>query len=114
MELSNELVPLPADIEPVYEDKTDVLPQGFYYTSDERPIENSVGWIYTHLKDIINTVYNLENAGGCCGMDGHAGLNLICMNGHEFATEVSDCWTPHFVKVEPDKVFLMEGEKVLY
>lgn len=114
MLLSNELIPLPSEIEPVYEDKIDVLPQGYYYTSDERPIEDSVGWIYTHLKDIINAKYIIETAGGCCGKDGLDGPNLMCENGHAFGTEVSDCWTPHFVKVEPENVTLMEGEKVIF
>ncbi len=114
LELSNEIIPLPSDMEPVYKDKTDVLPQGFYYTSDERPIEDSKGWIYTHLKDIINAKYHPEKSSGCCGMDGLDGMNLLCLNGHEFATEVSDCWTPHFVKIEPEKVIKMEGERLLF
>ena len=30
---------------------------------------------------------------GCCGALGASGPNLLCANGHEVATEVSDCTT---------------------
>ena len=49
MELSNEITPY-LQIEPVYEDKTDNLPKVIYFTHDERPIGDLLGWICSHIQ----------------------------------------------------------------
>lgn len=41
---------------------------------------------------------------GCCGVDGQDGLNIFCSQGHDVGTEVSDCWTPHFVLIDQSKI----------
>lgn len=41
---------------------------------------------------------------GCCGPDGLDGPNLECPCGVAFATEMGDCWQPHVVAVDPDRV----------
>ena len=59
-------------------------------------------------------VYNLKNHSdinrfaGCCGSDGGNGLNKLCLNGHEVATEVSDCWTAHYVEFDCNKIIIEE------
>ena len=45
---------------------------------------------------------------GCCGSSGSDGLNKLCANGHEVATEVSDCWLPHYIEFDLDKVIVKE------
>ena len=47
---------------------------------------------------------NCNRFSGCCGSSGLDGMNKTCVNGHEVATEVSDCWTPHYMKINLDKV----------
>lgn len=45
---------------------------------------------------------------GCCGSDGTNGLNKVCINGHEVATEFSDCYMPHYIAFDTDKVTVKE------
>lgn len=45
---------------------------------------------------------------GCCGSSGLDGLNKLCANGHELATEVSDCWLPHYIAFDLNKVIVKE------
>src|SRR5262249_40013798 len=42
---------------------------------------------------------------GCCGMDGCDGMNLVCPEGHEVATERSDCWMAHAAWLDPAAAF---------
>jgi hypothetical protein len=39
-------------------------------------------------------------------MDGTDGINKLCANGHEIATEKSDCWMPTAVIFEKEKTIL--------
>jgi len=45
---------------------------------------------------------------GCCGSSGLDGMNKTCINGHEVATEVSDCYTPHYIGFNLKKVIIKE------
>jgi len=45
---------------------------------------------------------------GCCGSSGSDGMNKTCANGHEVATEVSDCYTPHYIGFNLKKVIIKE------
>ena len=45
---------------------------------------------------------------GCCGSSGSDGMNKTCVNGHEVATEVSDCYTPHYIGFNLKKVIIKE------
>ncbi len=45
---------------------------------------------------------------GCCGSSGLDGMNKTCGNGHEVATEVSDCWTPHYIGFNLEKIIIKE------
>jgi hypothetical protein len=62
-------------------------------------------------KDMINTHYHDDprRMSGCCGPSGIDGVNMLCVNGHEVATESSDCWTgPYYVELEPYKFIVVE------
>lgn len=58
--------------------------------------------------------YNLKNHKdrnrfvGCCGSSGLDGLNKTCVNGHEVATEFSDCYMPHYISFIIDKIIIKE------
>lgn len=45
------------------------------------------------LRDVMES----GTRNGCCGPDGCDGPNLSCVCGAVIATEVGDCWLPHFV-----------------
>ncbi|MES2485906.1 MAG: hypothetical protein V4581_08170 [Bacteroidota bacterium] len=45
---------------------------------------------------------------GCCGSSGSNGYNKLCINSHEVGTEVSDCWTPHYIAIDKEKVIAKE------
>lgn len=45
---------------------------------------------------------------GCCGSAGSDGPNKLCMNGHEVATEVSDCWLSHYIGFDLDAITVKE------
>ncbi|WP_427874729.1 hypothetical protein [Flavobacterium sp. MMS24-S5] len=72
--------------------------------------------IESNKNDIVVAIddYNLINHAdknrfyGCCGSDGTNGLNKLCINGHEVATEFSDCWTGHYIEFDDDKIFISE------
>ncbi|MGQ2984837.1 hypothetical protein [Flavobacterium sp.] len=45
---------------------------------------------------------------GCCGSGGTDALNKLCSNGHEVATEFSDCYMPHYTAFDTDKITVKE------
>ncbi|WP_163394242.1 hypothetical protein [Flavobacterium limi] len=47
---------------------------------------------------------------GCCGSSGLDGLNKLCLNGHEVATEFSDCWTDEYIEFDNNKVIIKEKD----
>ncbi len=45
---------------------------------------------------------------GCCGSSGMDGMNKVCTNGHEVATEFSDCYMSHYISVNMENVLIKE------
>ena len=41
---------------------------------------------------------------GCCGSSGSNGMNKLCKNGHEVATEISDCCTSTYLHFSLDRI----------
>ena len=77
----------------------DYIPEGFF-------IVKTKGSIIINIKDLINSNYhpNRSRLNGCCGYDGCEGVNRICINNHEIGTEMSDCWMPHYLELNPELV----------
>jgi hypothetical protein len=93
-------------------DGVDLLPEGCCWR-DDRP-GKSCGRFLLNLRDMVNTRYHPDGrrASGCCGLSGIDGVNTLCANGHEVATESSDCWTgPHHVELEPYTYIITELER---
>lgn len=44
---------------------------------------------------------------GCCGSSTFE-FNKLCKNGHEVAKEISDCWLPHYIEFDLDKIIIKE------
>ena len=88
------------------EDGKDHISQGFYTLSDGEYFTGTEGMAIVNLRDVMN-LKNHSDAGrlnGCCGLDGCDGINKLCENGHEVATEKSDCWMAQAVLFEADQV----------
>jgi hypothetical protein len=90
-----------ADVQPYVQ-------QGYYVISDGEFFTDTIGTVIINIADLLNAK-NHTNPGrlnGCCGLDGCDGFNKVCINGHEVATEKSDCWMPHAIFFEKDKISL--------
>lgn len=91
------------------EDGVDLIAEGCCWR-DDRP-GRTYGRFLLNRKDVVNTRSHDDprRVSGCCGPSGIDGVNLLCVNGHETATESSDCWTgPHYVELEPDTFIITE------
>lgn len=86
----------------------DYLPAGYYTvaTSDETPHGGHVGHFILNNTDATNICLheNRKQTSGCCGLDGMDGPNILCENGHEVGTKRSDCWTLHYIALDPTLV----------
>lgn len=84
-------------------DGQDYIPRGFYLIQEETAYEIIKGSIIINIKDIINSNHHSDRSrlNGCCGLDGLDGMNGVCLNNHEIGTEFSDCWTFHYVILNP-------------
>jgi len=105
--LTPELQRLPDESHTNEMDGQNYLPTGFYLKSDGTYFTHSKGKIIVNTGDLINANYHPDprRLNGCCGLHGCDGPNRICVNGHEIATEISDCWMPHAVLFECDTTY---------
>ena len=89
-------------------DKQPFVQKGFYAISDGEYFTDTEGSFIANVEDMVNIMdhYNKGRLNGCCGMDGTDGINKLCANGHEIATEKSDCWMPTAVIFEKEKTIL--------
>ncbi|RHW32129.1 hypothetical protein D1B31_21555 [Neobacillus notoginsengisoli] len=85
----------------------DFIPQGlFIINSDDVYPARIRNRIIINIKDLIHCKYHRDRRrlNGCCGKDGCDGNNLVCQNNHEIGVEISDCWQPHLVALDPNLV----------
>jgi hypothetical protein len=47
---------------------------------------------------------DISRFSGCFGSSSFNCLNKVCKNGHEVATEISDCWTAHYIEFDCNKI----------
>jgi len=84
------------------------VPEGGYtvVTTDDPPGWMATGRFLLNDADVpgIRPHDDPTRTNGCCGLDGLGGPNVCCEQGHEVGTERSDCWTLHYVALDPDRV----------
>ncbi|MES2775341.1 MAG: hypothetical protein V4722_14295 [Bacteroidota bacterium] len=87
-------------------DRQPFIQPGFYTISDGDYFTQSEGKTIINAEDLINVMNHTDKSRliGCCGLDGLDGPNKICKNGHEVATEKSDCWMPRAIIFEEEKI----------
>lgn len=95
--VTRALSQLPDGMNVCYEDGQPAVRTGFFALSDDDYWTGSEGRVLVNLADLVGTHHHSDPArrSGCCGPDGMQGPNLLCNNGHEVATERSDCWMSH-------------------
>jgi hypothetical protein len=81
------------------------LPQGTFTVSEGD--FGPAGQFVVHLGNLVDVGYHPERRrlSGCCGRAGCNGMNRVCREGHEVATECSDCWMAHAAHFDPAAVF---------
>jgi len=92
-------------------DKRPHVPRGRIALSDGSFFTGTECQLMMHLDDAINTKHHADKRrlNGCCGLDGCDGLNTLCSNGHEVATEKSDCWMPHALLLDASRVVVEDA-----
>jgi hypothetical protein len=92
-----------------------LLPRGCYTRGDTlarpdifRPDSTE---LLTRREDLLAEVSPGGTRIGCCGIDGLDGPNLFCQKGHPVGTEVSDCWTPHYVHLSLSNITTEEPRR---
>jgi hypothetical protein len=90
---------------PWQRDSDPYLPQGTFTVSEGD--FGPAGEFVVHLDDLVQVGYHPEwrRHQGCCGRAGCDGMNRVCSEGHEVATECSDCWMAHGAHLDPAAVF---------
>ncbi len=80
-------------------DRKPFVRAGRFYVMRAGDAYGPVDDIAVNLRDVLDLKRHPETRrnSGCCGRDGLDGKNLLCAEGHEVATEKSDCWMPHRV-----------------
>ena len=94
--ITRPLLPLRPDQSICLEYEKPALAEGFFGINSQE-YWSAAGRVLVNLSDLIGTKHHPDSRrrGGCCGLDGLDGPNLVCPNGHEVGTEKSDCWMPH-------------------
>jgi hypothetical protein len=108
IQLSKEIVQL-MDLSLLREaDGVDYVPLSYFFVGDGKLFTGTAGKIFINIGDSLNLNNHFDRSrlNGCCGMDGCDGMNKLCKNGHEVATEKSDCWMPHAMLFDPQQIDL--------
>ncbi|SEN93626.1 hypothetical protein SAMN05444671_2495 [Flavobacterium sp. CF108] len=89
-----------------FEDGTRAINSGKFSIYEN---ENNVKEVIVAIEDYeLRNHKDLRRFTGCCGSSGTDGMNKTCKNGHEVATEVSDCWTPHYINFDLNNIIIKE------
>ena len=108
--LTKNLVEFPDKSKLSEMDGEDYIPKGFYTISEGDYYSNTEGKIIINKTDLINAQNHpdISRLNGCCGLDGLDGINKICKNNHEIATEKTDCWIAHSTIFETDLISISD------
>ena len=72
-------------------------------------LNNTTGRYFVVIDDYYLKNHSDTNIfSGCCGSSSFNSLNKTCKNGHEVATEISDCWTAHYIELDWNKITVKE------
>ncbi|MDI9312362.1 MAG: hypothetical protein QM535_19285 [Limnohabitans sp.] len=93
--ITDELVEIDKS-EITFPDFTDAIPEGRFTIFKERDI---LSLLVNKNQPLLKDHTDSHRFTGCCGSSGIYGMNKVCANTHEVATEISDCCTSHYLSV---------------
>lgn len=101
--------------EPELEDYKDVTPKGIAYeanrpyrksTKDKKDPLDFTPQIWMNINDLTDKTELTDDdnrTGGCCGLDGCDGPNVICGNCNQYiGTQMTDCHTSYLFIPQPE------------
>lgn len=106
VELTDELLQIADPTQLNENDGEDFIGRGQFFISDGAYYTDTETQIVINIKDLKNSKRHSDHSrlNGCCGLAGTDGPNQLCINGHEIATEKSDCWIAHALIFENDSI----------
>lgn len=85
------------DISKIYfPDFAEAIPEGKFAFYKEG---NILSLLINRNQSLLQNHKDLNRFQGCCGSSGIYGMNKVCINNHEVATEFSDCYTSYYLSV---------------
>jgi len=78
--------------------------KGFFRISDGDEWLGQEGDYILNRSNLENIVENKNWHMGCCGSDGSEGINISCTNGHDIATEISECYLTKYIILAKEAV----------
>ena len=108
--LTKELLEL-SESKIIWEDNTNVVQKSHYVLFKNKSTNRNS--ILVAIDDYFLKTNPNNKDEGCCGNSNPSSFNKICSNGHEVATEISDCWTGFYIEFDLMKVIIKEN-KLIY
>jgi len=104
--LTNDLSEI-SNSEIEWKEEGNSIPENHYINSVDNGREKISVTIDTYLlKDNpINRNF------GCCGNSNEESYNKTCVNGHEVATRIDDCFTGYYIEFDLKKIIIKEKNK---
>ncbi|MFM9988019.1 hypothetical protein [Flavobacterium sp.] len=103
VELTNNLSEISIS-EIIWKEEGNSIPESRYITSSQ----NNKTIILVAIDGYFLKTNPKNKDEGCCGNSNHYSFNKVCSNGHEVATEISDCWTGFYIEFDLNKVTIKE------
>ena len=79
-----------------FPDEAEAIPEGRFVFFNDGTILNL---FVNRNQPLLENHKDLSRFSGCCGSDGCNGMNKVCINNHEVATEFSDCYTSYYLSI---------------
>lgn len=102
--LTEDLVEVDPDFEPVYADYQEIVPPGHFWQTTYRIHPDVEPVIMINSADLRNVVADAPWAVGCCGNSGDAGTHRCGGCDNWVATQIDDCHTGYYTYLRSDLV----------
>ena len=90
-----------------FPDEANAIPHGRF---TQYEYNSKISILISREEHFMKNHANPGRFSGCCGSDGSNGMNKLCVNGHEVATEVSDCYTSYYIRMHLKNVVVKEKD----
>lgn len=86
-----------------FPDFAEAIPEGRFVYFKEG---NAVNLYINRNQPLLKNHKDTRRFIGCCGSSGMDGMNKVCINNHEVATEFSDCYTSYYTSVSLENTII--------